>query len=342
MRRASISPTTPLRVVVIAPDVVAQAQLVRILEAERDIRAVAVGRPGREGVALISSHTAELVVIDAEDETGAAAATIRDIVEREGKPVLAVAAPSRNGHSPCAVEALAAGAADALPLAQRANSPGAALIRARARTLRGVTLHPPAPRRAPPAPVSGRPLVVIAASTGGPVALERVLVGLGDLPAPVLVVQHLHEDFVDGLITWLATRSALPVELAAQAVSPRPGRVYVAGGDRHLRVRADGRLELDRMPEHLHRPSADELFFSAARHSGSAAVGVLLTGMGDDGARGLLALREAGAETIAQDEETCAVFGMPRVAIQLGAARHVLPLDAIAGAVRAGVRSRTR
>jgi two-component system chemotaxis response regulator CheB len=127
--------------------------------------------------------------------------------------------------------------------------------------------------------------------------------------------------------------SALPVQLAEHGQAARGGQVYLAPSGRHLRLAPGSRLELDTMPATVHRPSADELFTSVARHSGRDAIGVLLTGMGDDGARGLLAIHECGGRTLAQDEASCAVFGMPAAARRLGAVTEMLPPAGLARAI---------
>lgn len=181
-------------------------------------------------------------------------------------------------------------------------------------------------------------MVAIAASTGGPSALAAVLSGLTDLQAPVLVVQHLHADFVAGLVQWMARVSALPVEIASDHQIAVPGRTYVAPGGTHLRLGANRRLELAELPVTVHRPSANELFTSVADSAGSAGIGVVLTGMGDDGAQGLLAIRRQGGVTLAQDEASSAVFGMPQAAERLGAVTEMLPLARLAMAIQRAVR----
>jgi two-component system chemotaxis response regulator CheB len=154
----------------------------------------------------------------------------------------------------------------------------------------------------------------------------------------VLVVQHLHADFTQGLVEWMSRVSALPVETAAHDAVARAGRVYFAPGGAHLRYAATGRLELATKPVTLHRPSADELFDSVAKHSGPAGIGILLTGMGDDGARGLLSMRQRGGHTYAQDQASSAVFGMPNAAARLGAVTSLLPLSKLAAAIQRAVR----
>jgi two-component system chemotaxis response regulator CheB len=168
--------------------------------------------------------------------------------------------------------------------------------------------------------------------------LATILSGLAGLQAPVLVVQHLHPDFVAGLVEWMSRVSALPVETASDHQIAHTGRIYVAPGGTHLRYTAYRRLELDDCPATVHRPSADELFNSVAAGAGSAGIGVLLTGMGEDGAQGLLAIHRRGGTTLAQDEASSAVFGMPKAAERLGAVDHMLPLGELAAAIQRAVR----
>ena len=184
-------------------------------------------------------------------------------------------------------------------------------------------------------------MVGIAASTGGPAALATLLRALPPLLAPVLVVQHIHPSFTAGFVTWLDAEVPAPVQCATDGALPLPGHVYVAPAEVHLRLGAAGRMSLDPDPPAVHRPSADELFHSIAERAGPAAVGVSLTGMGQDGARGLLAMRRAGARTFAQDEASSVVFGMPRAALRVGrgAAAHAAGADRRRGGERrTGVR----
>lgn len=183
--------------------------------------------------------------------------------------------------------------------------------------------------------VSGglNPLAVLAigASTGGPQALSQLL---GDLPAefpmPILTVQHMTPAFLEGFASWLQSVAPQAVCLAREGEDPLPGRVYVAPADRHLRLEG-GRLRLSAEPPvSSQRPSATVLFESMAQSLGSGALGILLTGMGDDGAQGLLKLRQAGGYTIAEDQSTAVVYGMPAAAVKIGAASESLPLQEIA------------
>ena len=189
----------------------------------------------------------------------------------------------------------------------------------------------PEPPRPPAAWV--RPgLLAVAASTGGPPALARLLGALpADFPLPVLLVQHMGASFMAGFADWLNGLVPLSVRLAREGVVPRPGEVHVAPGDRHLALGGAGALRIDDGPPvGGQRPAATVLFRSVAEVLGPRGVGVVLTGMGEDGARGLLELRRAGGMTIAEDESTAVVYGMPAAAVRLGAAGLSLPLDAIA------------
>jgi two-component system response regulator WspF len=183
------------------------------------------------------------------------------------------------------------------------------------------------------------PLVVLGASTGGPEALTQVLAPLpADFPAAVLVVQHIGADFAPGLVQQLAAWTRLPVRAAKGGETPAAGAVHVAVSNDHLELGPDRRLRYTPEPRHSpYRPSVDVLFSSVAAHSARLGVGVLLTGMRDDGAEGLLRLRSAGWHTIAQDEATSVVYGMPKAAVEKRAAVEVLPLQHIGESVVAKI-----
>jgi two-component system chemotaxis response regulator CheB len=201
-----------------------------------------------------------------------------------------------------------------------------------------VVIEPPPAVRAPSAVSSSRRhLIAIGASTGGTEALVEVLARLPADSPPVLIVQHLPALFTAPLVARLDARTVLKVREAADGDPILPGQVLLAPGDRHLEVARVGDKYVARLnsgpPVNRHRPSVDVLFDSCAREVGARAVGVVLTGMGADGAKGLLNLRRRGARTVVQDEATSVVFGMPKEAIALGAAEAVLPLDRIAAAI---------
>jgi two-component system chemotaxis response regulator CheB len=191
----------------------------------------------------------------------------------------------------------------------------------------------PLPPHVQPNQDSAVEIVGIVASTGGPAAVAHVLNGLGaSFMPPVLLVQHMGGEFLRGYADWLNSICDQTVLLAADAEKPRPGHVYVAPGGHHLTYQR-GRMRLVRSASvRGHVPSGDVLLASLA-HLGRRAAGVVLTGMGDDGARGLLKMRTEGSHTVVQDEATSAVYGMPAAALALGAALEQLPVEAIAARI---------
>ena len=208
----------------------------------------------------------------------------------------------------------------------------------RQRIDRGLRFGPPKETRSPqilgqalaqgPGPFR---MLGIVTSTGGPQALTAVLGSLPkNFPLPILVVQHITDSFLDGFVTWLNSVLPLPVQLAQDREVPQAGHIYLPPADRHLRVEG-GLLRWDRSPPVCsQRPSGTILFQSMARSLGPTGLGVLLTGMGEDGAEGLQALREAGGYTLAEDASTAVVYGMPAAAVRLGAVCESLPLHEIA------------
>jgi two-component system response regulator WspF len=178
-------------------------------------------------------------------------------------------------------------------------------------------------------------LIVIGASTGGPKALATLLSEFPpDFSTPIVVVQHVDSQFVSGLVEWLDKQINLSVVVAKHDDQVKPGNVYLAGSDQHLVINKFGVLQYQNEPkDYIHKPSVTVLFESVAEQWNGQAIGVLLTGMGKDGAAGLLEMRERGFYTIAQDEESCAVYGMPKYAVQLNAVEIILPLNKIASTI---------
>ncbi|MCB5175073.1 chemotaxis-specific protein-glutamate methyltransferase CheB [Microvirga lenta] len=177
-----------------------------------------------------------------------------------------------------------------------------------------------------------RPSIMgIAASTGGPPALAKVLGAFpADFPIPILLVQHMGAPFMEGFASWLNGLMPLEVRVARDQEIPAPGKVYVAPGDRHLLLSPAGTLQISASPALAsQRPSATLLFQSMAKTVGSRGLGVILTGMGEDGAQGILELRQAGGYTVAEDESTAVVYGMPAAAVRMGGVSASLPLDLI-------------
>ena len=260
-------------------------------------------------------------------------------------PVVMISSVTQAGAD-ATLRALELGAVDFVPKPRLGIAEGvgrtaaeiAAKIRAAARSR--LRPRPQTPARPPllsaSAAASGK-LVCIGASTGGTEAVREILEVFPAHCPGILITLHMPPEFTRRFAARLDSLCRIAVKEAEDGEPVLPGQAYVAPGGLHLALGRTGSgyflCVTDDPPVNRHRPSVDVLFASAARHAGGDAIGVLLTGMGKDGARGLLQMREAGAWTIAQDEATSVVFGMPRVAIELGAARQVLPLGAIAPAL---------
>jgi two-component system chemotaxis response regulator CheB len=308
----------------------------------------------------------DVVTLDVEMPRMDGLSFLEKLMRHHPLPVIVVSSVTPR-HSAAAVRALALGAVDVLckpasasATAETGRQLAAAVRLAAGARVRRLQAPPPsvtaiAPRGAatpPPravAPRAGaqwaRSVLAIGASTGGPPALEAVLRALpADTPG-TLIVQHMPEHFTAAFAGRLDKLCAIEVREARDHDRVVPGLALIAPGGKHMVLArlAPGSYEVrvkDGPPVHHQRPAVDVLFDSVARVVGAGAVGVLLTGMGADGAKGMLAMRTAGATTIAQNEESCVVFGMPREAIRLGGADAVLPLDAVAGAAVAALCER--
>ena len=189
------------------------------------------------------------------------------------------------------------------------------------------------------APASKPELIAIGASAGGPSALSSLLTGLpADFMPPVVIVQHMPDEFLPGLARWLGKHTPLRVCMAESGEALQPATVYLAAGGAHLTIARQGRLlivnKLTDQSNERYCPSIDVFFTSVAKVCGTTGIGIILTGMGDDGAKGLLGIRKAGGRTLAQSEASCTVFGMPAVAIANGAVEHTLTPEQMAQALR--------
>lgn len=341
-----------IRIVVADDSMTVRKRIVDVLSAQPDFEVVAEAADGKEAIEACQRLRPDAVTLDMMMPVMTGLAATEYIMAYCPTPILVVSSSFNRGELFKTYDALAAGALDVLEK-PRGDDTDAAWEQRLAATLRlisriKVIMHPrgrlahlgngaqPARFPGPPIPGAGDrcELVAIGASTGGPGAVVDILRGLSArFPLPLLVVIHISRAFGMGFAEWLNGISPLPVAFARDdepLPGPGVGRVALAPPDEHLIV-CGGRLRLTREPErHSCRPSVDVLFESVARELGSRAAACLLTGMGRDGATGLLAVRQAGGVTIAQDESTSVVFGMPREAIRLHAADQVLRLDQIA------------
>jgi two-component system chemotaxis response regulator CheB len=318
--------------------------LARFLAYDGDLNVIGACASGEEAIEAVDRLSPDLVTMDLELPGMDGLEAIEEIMRRHPLPIVVLSAHASRG-SERAAAALAAGAVDALHKNQMrladSDAPAAVVLRRRLRRLArsNVQRHRregESRRTYPRRGLGCRPasVVGICASTGGPSALATVLSSLpGDFPLPVLVVQHMSRGFIDALVGWLGEHVPLPITVVRRD-TPLARGVWFAPDDAHLMLRSPGVLSVfrDAAPEARY-PSADVMLESIAATAGEEAVGVVLTGMGRDGGRGVAAIARTGGRAIAQDEETSVVFGMPRTAIERGA-ELVLPLPAIASALR--------
>jgi two-component system chemotaxis response regulator CheB len=338
------------RVLVVEDSPTVRRRLVDILASDPEVELVGEAQDGKRAIELCQQCRPDVITMDMMLPVMSGFSATEYIMANCPTPILVVSASINRGELFKIYDALAAGAVDVLEKPTGTEAEGIwerrflATLKLVAR-IRVIT-HPRARlaglRRPPPeaGPQAGEPsrpgqkydLVAIGASTGGPAAIVEILRSLpAEFQLPILLVLHINEPFGTAFADWLdgqtSRRVTYPVPGAPLASAT--GRVIMAPGDRHLVVR-DGRLHLSTDVErHSCRPSVDVLFESVARECGASAVACLLTGMGKDGALGLLKIREAGGMTIAQDEATSVIYGMPREAAMLGAATHVLRLPEI-------------
>jgi two-component system chemotaxis response regulator CheB len=327
-------------------------RLREVLAADPEVAVVGEAEDGRRGIELCMALRPDVVTLDMMLPVMTGLAATEYIMAYCPTPILIVSSSTNRGELFRTYDALAAGALDVLekPSGVEADDAWERKLVARVKLVSRVKVitHPrarlSAARATPPgrnangeraASAEGR-AVLLGASTGGPGALVEVLADLpAPFPLPIFLVLHIGEPFGSAFADWLDGQTPHRVRYAAHGEAAEGGRVLMAPPDRHLVVRG-GRTWLSDEPErHSCRPSVDVLFESAAAEYGTGALAALLTGMGRDGAAGLLAVRRAGGFTVAQDEATSVVYGMPREAVRLGAAARVLPLGEVGPALAA-------
>ena len=333
---------SPIRVLIVDDSPTARTLMRAILSEEPDMQVVGEASDGRAAVDLTEELRPDVVVMDVHMPVLDGIAATREIMTQAPTPIVIVSAVTQR-EVDLSLSATEAGALIALPKPDSPMSPRfgeqrahlVSMVRAMA-NVKVVRRWMPERRTLPRPPrrtgTRALEIVAIAASTGGPAALRTVLGGLGTaFPAPIVIVQHIARDFTAGFAHWLGDGLAARVQLATRDAELEPGCVYVAPDDAHVGVRADGHIVLSNAPPiNGFRPSATYLFASIAREYGAHATGVVLTGMGSDGADGLLALRRAGGYVIGQDEASSIVFGMAQEAWERGGVDELLPLDRIA------------
>lgn len=334
----------PIRVLVVDDSPLACQVLGRLLETDPTVRVIGYAADGKEAVEKTFRLQPDLITMDIRMPEMDGLKATEKIMAYRPTPILIVTSARDRCGVQVTMDALAAGALEvvekpALLPDDSWEAMGASLIE-KVKLLAGVKVITHLKGRSRRLAGRTRPeererperVVGMGVSTGGPAVLAMILGTLpADFPLSLLIVQHMTEGFMAGLVEWLSRQLRIPIRLAQEGDELRPGLLLMAPEGTHLIVERGGRTHLRREPPVAgHRPSADVLLHSLAEVYGEAAVGVLLTGMGRDGAEGLRAVRSSGGYTVVQDEESCAVFGMPKAAIELGAAQDVLPPAGIA------------
>jgi two-component system chemotaxis response regulator CheB len=337
-----------IRVLVVDDSALMRKLIPQLLERDTSIHVIATAMDGEFAIKKIEELRPDAITLDLEMPRMDGIETLRQIMRQHHVPVVVVSAHTHEGAS-LTFKALHMGAFDFVAKPQDVLSDamgeiaGELIAKIKAAVASPFECRPlmpldhavqPKPKRAAPAGPASK-VVAIGISTGGPNSLEYMLAHLpADFPGAILVVQHMPAGFTDTFARRLNESCAVEVKEAQSGDLISAGRVLICPGDRHMRVRrmplGDVVLLSGDPRVNGHRPSVDVLFHSVAQEFGSDSIGLLMTGMGEDGADGLGGMKHAGALTIAQDEESSVVFGMPRVAIERGYATRIVPLEAIA------------
>lgn len=343
-----MSTSSPLRVVVADDSPIVRTVVRHAFEDDGGIEVVAEAFDGVDALRQVAATSPDVLVLDLDMPRLSGFEVITRQLGARPLPILVLTGLPRSGDPGHAVRALDLGALDVMVKPSAWEPESARALCSRVRLLARVGIHR-LPRRPPPASAptpapTATPVryLGIGASTGGPPLLARLLAALPATPsAAVLVVQHIDRAFVDGFAQWLSAEAKRPVRLATRGERPGPGDVRVAPAGQHLVVAPDGTLLFEApQASQVHVPSVDVLLGSLADGHGARAAGVLLSGMGDDGAAGLGRLHRAGATTFVQDPAEAVAPGMPTAAISAGAASAVLGLDALGRALGALLQER--
>ncbi|OCR01828.1 chemotaxis response regulator protein-glutamate methylesterase [Oscillatoriales cyanobacterium USR001] len=346
----------PIRVLLVEDSPVVLIILKRIFVSSPEIEVVGTAQNGLDALELIPKIQPDVICTDLHMAQMNGLEFIREVMAKFPRPILVISASVQAEDTYNVFQLLEAGAVDVFPKPTSGCASDYEQLKleltAKIKVLSGVKVFTRHQRNKEVGtqrsnyqslithhqlPITNNKsqiikVVAIGASTGGPQALHAIISQFpANFPVPIICVQHISEGFLKGLVDWLASGCKLPVKIAAAGELPQPGNVYFPPEKRHLQLDKTGRfIYSSGLPLNGHCPSVSVTFNSVASFYSRSAAGVLLTGMGKDGADGMLSIAQAGGLTIAQDETTSIVFGMPKEAIALGAVQHILPINAIA------------
>ena len=331
-----------IRVLIIDDSAFVRQALQRMLADDPELEVVGLAQDGKQGVEKVLELKPDVVTLDVQMPRMGGLEALERIMAEHPVPVLLLSSLTRQSAD-VTLRGLELGALDFVDKSSVGSMSLLTLGEELRAKLKAIARVPPSrllararePLGAAAAEKRGVEAVVIATSTGGPPALQAIVPRLpASLQAAVLIVQHMPPGFTRSLAERLALRSALPVREAEDGEPVNPGQVLIAPAGLHMKLRRRGdkvKVWLDEEPKNaLHRPSADVLMTSAAKVYGARALGVILTGMGSDGVAGLRAIREAGGPALAESEETCVIYGMPKAAVEAGVVDKSVPLHRIA------------
>lgn len=337
----------PIQVLIVEDSPTMAEMLKFIIESDPELKVLGWAENGEEALHFIKNEKPDVITMDIVMPKMDGFEATRQIMQTMPIPIIIISAHFKPDQVDKSFEAIQAGALDILEKPVSPDDPlfpskAQAIIRS-IKTLAGVKLitrhygvsgaHSDLQDKKKILPSAARiEAIAIGASLGGPQALSTILSQLpSTFPTPIFIVQHISEGFTEGFVNWIKPHLKLEIQLAKHQEQAQPGHVYVAPDDCHLEVSPQREMLLiDAPPEGGARPSVAHLFRSMAHAYGPHGIGVLLTGMGRDGVEDLLLMRKKGAITIAQDQASSLIFGMPKEAILIGAAQHIIPLQEMA------------
>ncbi len=348
-------PSSPIKVLLVEDSPIALEILQRILSGSADVKVVGTAHDGKQALDMIPNTQPDVICVDLFMEKMDGLELTRQVMAKYPRPILAISNAVQSTDQDNIFRLLQAGAVDVFPKPKTGSPSDYEKVRTtlidKIKVLSGVRVFTKPLRdtgvAAKPAiatvrtapPINLRDIsqnrfkvLAIGASTGGPNAFGKILSHFpNNFPMPVICAQHISEGFLEGFVNWLNVHCSLKVKIAQVGEIPQQGTIYFAPETQHLEIDSRGKFTYSKdIQANAYRPSITTLFKSIARFYGDTCMAVLLTGMGNDGAEGMKEICDAGGLTIAQDESSSVIFGMPKEAIALGAARYVLPLSDIA------------